>query len=267
MSIEINNEETTPVVELTGVAKIKADILNKRRAQKLANTEKLLQTEVGSTLFVNAEDATKLKLIADDIVEKTGEKIRVGFTFDANTELIVGIAGALQYVKGADKRESLEAYYTTFTPAMRDLLLESYGNNPYLKEPTLLLIKGEMVNLNPEEVANARKGRRVDVNKLSIACEMMMNELDLVGELTITQEKADNAWNQANKKILTQEKLVEYGNDVDEDEVEESEAVIEETHADCFEPTEENTAPAVEEKRVDAEALLAEMRQDREDSK
>jgi len=208
---------TTNPVEKSAVQIVKESIIAKKAAEKEERILKLLKTETGMTLFVNSEDSVKLSAIKSSIEEHTDKPVYGGFTFDENTESIIAIAGALQFAK-ADTRENLAEYYEVFTPSMRDLILDSTGSLPYTRDAIFLDIQGTIKVVNQDEIDESAKGIRANLEALTVACQIIQNDLDLIGELDITQEKYDRAWRQAIKKIEKQKLLDNYANELEDEE-------------------------------------------------
>ena len=185
-------------------------IKKEAKARKEEKTIKVLSTKVGQERYLQKEDTKTLEAIMKLIESVTEKPVFRGFAFNANVERIVGICNALQYMKG-NLRENIEdTLWNVFTDDLRDQVLEAYGRLPYLAEPTLIEVNGQMIDVDPEAVERAKAGVQADVASLETLVNIIALDLGLDGEYTVTQAQADKAWNIAVNKLKKNEILQTY---------------------------------------------------------
>jgi hypothetical protein len=185
-------------------------LVAKAKENKVNRQLKVLSTEVGQQRALAKQDRELLTEMKLQLEEITGKPVFKGFTIDSNIELIVAIAGAIQYMKG-ELRELIPAGFTeAFDEESRTKILEAYGRLPYLAEPTIVEIDGEMVNIDPEAEQRAKAGIKTDIEALNANVNLVAIELGLLCEYEATQHQADRAWDRAVSKIVKDETMLRY---------------------------------------------------------
>ncbi len=191
--------------------------LRETKANNIINKQiDSLNTTAGAQRALAKEDASVLAEMKATIERVTEKPIYSGFTFPSNIESIVAIAGALQYMKG-DLREDIPSdYYTIFDDELRTNIIEAYGRLPYLAEPLLIEVAGEMVDIDPEAPTRAAEGIPANPDDLTVYTTIIANDLGLLSDMVATQTQATNAWAQAKTKLAKQQALSQYATDIAE---------------------------------------------------
>ena len=201
----------------THVQPIQAQIISRQKAQLESRAIALLQTSAGEADFLKSSDMKTLRVLADKIEKAYDKPLAVGFQFSEPIELIVSIARALQYAK-REIREMLTPtdandlnLFSLFDRDLRDVIINSYGSLPYLREVTQLAMPdGSFKILDQDLVDEARKGKPCDVETLNFAIEKVAIRLGLLGNYTATQAKADEAFSNAQRQVARLISLAEY---------------------------------------------------------
>ena len=183
-------------------------IIERQKAQFEARAIGMLETEAGQADYIKSVDTTKLKSIADRIGVAYNKDLACGYQFNEPIEYLVAIARALQYAK-KEVRELLQPsdendadLYLLFDRDTRDELISAYGSLPYAREATTLVMPdGTVQVLDQDLVDEARKGKPCDVARLNSAIEKTALRIGLLGQYTATQEKADEEFTSAQRKV------------------------------------------------------------------
>jgi len=183
-----------------------------KQAQARAEERQLnaLTTVSGANRMLRKKDTRVLERVVDSIVDIQEKPVFNGFTYSRNVELVVGIASALQYMKG-DLRDMVpSAIATVFDADTRTEVLDAYGRLPYLAEDVLIEVNGELVNLDPEAKERASTGIPSDPVELEAIVNDIAIDLGLLAEYACTPREADTAWSSAKAKLAKAEKMESY---------------------------------------------------------
>ena len=185
-------------------------LVAKAEDNKLERQITVLSTEVGQARALAKQDKELLVEMVLKIEAVTNKPVFTGFTFDSNVELIVALAGTLQYMKG-ELRDLIPAeYYVVFNDESRTAILDNYGRLPYLAEPTLIEVDGELIDIDPEAGIRAETGMRTDVKALEAHINILAIDLGLLSEYKVQQTQADTAWERAVSKVTKSKTLAQY---------------------------------------------------------
>ena len=199
------------------VQTIEAQIIERQKAQLENRIIAQLKTSAGEADFIKSTDMKTLRVLADKIEKAYNKPLAVGFQFSEPIELIIAIARALQYAK-REIREMLTPnsdsdmnLFSLFDRDLRDVLINSYGALPYLREATQLAMPdGTFKILDQDIVDDARKGKPCDIATLNFAIEKVAIRLGLLGNYTATQDKATEAFDYAKRQVARLISLAEY---------------------------------------------------------
>lgn len=200
-------EQMTPAERLAKkLEEIKQEKIETLIEKKIAS----LDTNRGAQRALAREDAKILEEMKHTIEEVQNKPVFTGFAFSKIVEDIVAIASALQYMKGDLRDQIPTGYYEVFDDEIRTNILEAYGRLPYLAEPTLIEVNGELVNLDPEASNRAETGIRPSADSLEEYTSMVAIDLGLLSTINVTKAQVDKAWEQAVSKLNKQKVLAEY---------------------------------------------------------
>lgn len=186
------------------LAQIKAERIQAKQDRELAMLDK--PTYVDYVLA--KDDSVILDRIISDISEAYQAPVYAGFTYAENVEKLVAICNKLQFAKAEQRELISEDYYQIFDRAIRDMVIEAYGQLPYSREVTTIeLADGTIEQLDADLVSRAKAGIKPNVPQLQTAIDILANTLNLTATYTVTQSEADKAWDIAKGKITKVERL------------------------------------------------------------
>lgn len=198
---------TTTATETTVQEKL-AKIKEQRMQSKVDRQLAMLDDTNYVDYVLAKEDSQLLDKVIADISQAYDAPTYSGFTYHENIEKLVAICSKLQFAK-ATQRESISAdYYDMFDRAVRDMVVENYGQLPYLREVTKVeLSDGSIVELDADIAIRAKLGTKPNVQRLQTAIDILSNTLGLQADYRVTTTEAERAWSIAKDKINKVERL------------------------------------------------------------
>ena len=185
--------------------------LEAKRLERIANRKaKFLSTDRGiSSHFMNL-DAQALNTIISEIESVTDSQVFTGFIYSTNTEAMVAICNALQYMKGPLRPQISDSIWNTFTKDIRTKVITAYGRLPYTAKEVLIEIDGDIINIDPEAQQRAKDGIVGNPEELEALLYELSIALDLASDLKCTKAELDLAWNSALSKMRRESIMENY---------------------------------------------------------
>jgi len=185
--------------------------LEAKAKQKAENRKlKTLSTEKGINRHFRKQDTKVLANIIAEIEDITNKPVFGGFIYSTNVETIVSICSALQYMKGELRDQISDGIWAVFDKDIRTDVLDAYGRLPYLADPVLVEIDGEIINIDPEAADRAETGIVGDPAELEALVNEIGLDLGLMSEMSCSQKELDKAWVQATSKIKKSKLMEQY---------------------------------------------------------
>ncbi len=180
------------------------------KAKKVERQVAVLKTQTGANRYLNKKDNKILSAIIQKITTVTEKQVFTGFTYSKNVEAIIAVANALQYMKGDHREQIPETIWEIFDADTRSDILEAYGRLPYLAEDLTIDIDGKQVSIDPDAKERSRAGIKPNVSQLEELVNTVALDLDLLGEYTCSQGRADKAWADSLRRVAKAELLDSY---------------------------------------------------------
>lgn len=187
-----------------------AEIVENAMAKKVERQVAILSTDTGRNRVLNKKDNATLEAIIMKIQNATEKQVFTGYTYTKNVEAIIAIANALQYMKAEFREQIPETVWEIFDADTRSEILDAYGRLPYLADELTIEVDGADVVVDPQAKERARTGIKPNVAKLEELVNTVAIDLDLYGEYTCTQQRADKAWADSLRRVAKAEILDSY---------------------------------------------------------